>query len=301
MRRRTLSRRQHDTGASSGKERRGSNACDDCVVVLLSGESSNTRRDFKRAGAAAALRSQRGISSGPPPADDVAFDRCHPGLRLRLGVGGIAVALAAQKTLENVIAGASLIFDQALRVGDTLKMGEVFGTVDQIGLRSTRIRTLDRTIVSIPNGQIANATLETISARDKFWFHPVVTLRRDTTPDQLHDVVNGIRGMLGQDPSVDTESVRVRFFRLGAFSLDVEVVAYLFGARLESFPGNPGTVAVQRDGDRQPGRERNRHPVTGDVSGCRPAPAACRIDAGVLSICKACSELRDPRQQRRTT
>ena len=146
-----------------------------------------------------------------------------------LGVGGIAVALAAQKTLENVIAGASLIFDQALRVGDTLKMGEVFGTVDQIGLRSTRIRTLDRTIVSIPNGQIANATLETISARDKFWFHPVVTLRRETTPDQLHDVVNGIRRMLEKDPSVDTESVRVRFFRLGAFSLDVEVVAYLFG------------------------------------------------------------------------
>ena len=145
-----------------------------------------------------------------------------------LGVGGIAVALAAQKTLENVIAGASLIFDQAVRVGDTLKMGEVFGTVDQIGLRSTRIRTLDRTIVTIPNGQIANATLETISARDKFWFHPAVALRHDTTPDQLHDVVNGIRRMLEEDPSVDTESVRVRFFRLGAFSLDVEVVAYLF-------------------------------------------------------------------------
>ena len=68
-----------------------------------------------------------------------------------LGVGGIAVALAAQKTLENVIAGASLIFDQAVRVGDTLKMGEVFGTVDKIGLRSTRIRTLDRTIVTIPS------------------------------------------------------------------------------------------------------------------------------------------------------
>ena len=72
-----------------------------------------------------------------------------------LGVGGIAVALAAQKTLENVIAGASLIFDQAVRVGDSLKMGEVTGTVDHIGLRSTRIRTLDRTVVSIPNSQIA--------------------------------------------------------------------------------------------------------------------------------------------------
>ena len=80
-----------------------------------------------------------------------------------LGVGGIAVALAAQKTLENVIAGASLIFDQAVRVGDTLKIGEVVGTVDHIGLRSTRIRTPDRTIISIPNGQIANMSLETLS------------------------------------------------------------------------------------------------------------------------------------------
>jgi MscS family membrane protein len=145
-----------------------------------------------------------------------------------LGVGGIAVALAAQKTLENVIAGASLIFDQAVRVGDFLKMGDVVGTVDQIGLRSTRIRTLDRTVVSIPNGQIANASLETFSARDKFWFHPVVGLRYETTPDQLRAVVDGIRHLLDEHPAVDRASVRVRFFRLGAFSLDVDIFAYLF-------------------------------------------------------------------------
>jgi MscS family membrane protein len=145
-----------------------------------------------------------------------------------LGVGGIAVALAAQKTLENVIAGASLIFDQAVRVGDFLKMGDVLGTVDHIGLRSTRIRTLDRTIVSVPNGQIANVTLETLSARDKFWFHPIVPLRLETTPDQLHAVIGDIKQLLDQHPLVDLESVRVRFFRLGAFSLDVEVFAYLF-------------------------------------------------------------------------
>ena len=89
-----------------------------------------------------------------------------------LGVGGIAVALAAQKTLENVIAGASLIVDQAVRVGDVLGSAQIEGTVDHIGLRSTRIRTLDRTIVSVPNSQIANMSLETLSARDKFWFHP---------------------------------------------------------------------------------------------------------------------------------
>jgi MscS family membrane protein len=145
-----------------------------------------------------------------------------------LGVGGIAVALAAQKTLENLVAGASLLFDQAVRVGDFMKMGDIAGTIDHIGLRSTRIRTLDRTIVIVPNSQIANASLETISARDKFWFHPVVGLRYETTPEQLRAVVDGIRGLLEKHRSIDRESVRVRFFRLGAFSLDVDVFAYLY-------------------------------------------------------------------------
>lgn len=144
-----------------------------------------------------------------------------------LGVGGIAVALAAQKTLENVVAGASLIFDQAVRVGDFLKFGDVLGTVDHIGLRSTRIRTLDRTVVSVPNGQIASVSLETLSSRDKFWFHPVVGLCYETTPDQLHSVIDGIRRLLEEHSSVDLDSVRVRFFRLGSFSLDVDVFAYV--------------------------------------------------------------------------
>lgn len=144
-----------------------------------------------------------------------------------LGVGGIAVALAAQKTLENVIAGASLIFDQAVRVGDFLKMDTVVGTIDHIGLRSTRIRTLDRTLVSVPNSQIANVSLETLSARDKFWFNHIVGLRYETTPGQLRGVVDGVRQLLAAHAFIDAESVRVRFVRLGAFSLDVEVFAYL--------------------------------------------------------------------------
>ena len=144
-----------------------------------------------------------------------------------LGVGGIAVALAAQKTLENVVAGASLIFDQAVQVGDFLKVGELSGTVDQIGLRSTRIRTLDRTVVSIPNSQIANVTLETLSARDRFWFHPVVGVRYETTPDQLRAVLDSFRRLLVEHPAVDEASVRVRFLRLGAFSLDIDVFAYV--------------------------------------------------------------------------
>ena len=81
--------------------------------------------------------------------------------------------------------------------------------------------------MSIPNGQIANASLETLSARDRFWFHPVVGLRYETTPDQLHRVIDGIRRLLDEQPAVDRELTRVRFIRMGAFSLDVEVFAYV--------------------------------------------------------------------------
>ena len=147
-----------------------------------------------------------------------------------LGVGGIAVALAAQKTLENVIAGASLILDRAVQVGDYLKIGTVEGTVDHIGLRSTRIRTPGRSIVSVPNSQIANMSLETLSARDKFWFHPIVALRQETTRAQMQLVLDGIRQALERQTTVERESIRVRFHRLGAFSLDVEVYAYVQAA-----------------------------------------------------------------------
>ena len=141
-----------------------------------------------------------------------------------LGIGGIAVALAAQKTLENVIAGLSLIFDQAVRVGDFLKVGETVGTVDYIGLRSTRIRTVDRTMLSMPNGQIASVGIETLSARDKFRFNHIVGLRYGTTVGQMRAVIDGVRTLLLTHTGVESDSVRVRFFRLGSFSLDIEVV-----------------------------------------------------------------------------
>jgi MscS family membrane protein len=152
-----------------------------------------------------------------------------------LGVGGIAIALAAQKTLENVIAGVSLIADQAVRVGDTLKLGDIVGTVEDVGLRSTRIRTPDRTLVSLPNGQIANMSLEALSARDKFWFHPLLSLRYDTTPDQLRSVMPGIRNLMNEHSNVDSLSVRVRFVRFGTSSLDLDIVAYVSARDWDEF------------------------------------------------------------------
>jgi MscS family membrane protein len=147
-----------------------------------------------------------------------------------LGVGGIAVALAAQKTLENIIAGISLISDKAIRVGDFLRIGPTLGTVTDIGLRSTRIRTLDRSIVNVPNGQIANASLENLTLRDQFWFHHILRITSDTTGTQLRSILAGITQFLTQRPTVNEPSVHVRFLAFGESSLDVEMFAY-FPAR----------------------------------------------------------------------
>jgi MscS family membrane protein len=153
-----------------------------------------------------------------------------------LGIGGIAVALAAQKTLENVIGGLSIIFDKAVRVGDFLKIGDMVGTVDSIGLRSTRIRTLDRTIISVPNGQVANANIETISDRDKFWFHHVLGLQYDATAEQLRATIDGIRVYLHAHPAIDpADTIRVRFVRASSSSLDVDVFAYVLAPDWDRF------------------------------------------------------------------
>ena len=145
-----------------------------------------------------------------------------------LGVGGIAVALAAQKTLENVIGGVSLILDQVVRIGDTLKLGDTLGVVDEVGLRSTRIRTNDRTLVSVPNGQVATMNIENFSGRDKFWFHPLLGLVCETTSEQMQAILEQIRGLLLEHPLVEQSTVRVRFVAFGPSSLNVEVFSYFF-------------------------------------------------------------------------
>jgi MscS family membrane protein len=110
-----------------------------------------------------------------------------------LGVGGIAVALAAQKTLENLFGGITLYADRPVRVGDFCRFGDRVGTVEEIGLRSTRIRTLDRTLVSVPNAEFSNLHLENYTARDRIWYHPTIGLRYETTPDQLRFVLVEVR------------------------------------------------------------------------------------------------------------
>ena len=152
-----------------------------------------------------------------------------------LGVGGIAVALAAQKTLENVIGGASLIMDEAVRLGDFLKVGDVEGTVEEIGLRSTRVRTMKRTLVTIPNSQMANLMLENFSARDSFWLRHILGLEFETTTSSLNTLITDVHNLLDRDPRVLPGSARVRFLAFSQSSLDLEVYAYVLAADMNQF------------------------------------------------------------------
>jgi MscS family membrane protein len=152
-----------------------------------------------------------------------------------LGIGGIAIAFAAQKTLENLFGGIMIISDQPIRVGDFCRAGDHLGTVENIGLRSTRIRTLKRTVVSVPNSQLALMSLENFTIRDKIWFHHTLHLRYETTADQLRYILAGIRKMLYEHSKVESPSARVRFVGFGNSSLDLEVFAYVLETEYEPF------------------------------------------------------------------
>lgn len=154
-----------------------------------------------------------------------------------LGVGGVAVALAAQKTIENLFGGISVIGDRPVLVGDFCRVGKYVGNITHIGLRSTRIRTLDRTVVSVPNCQFSAMELENFSARDKIWFHQTMSLRRDTNSEQLCCVLSSAREVLKQNPKVEIGDIPVRFTGIGAYSFDIEVFAYVLTSDFDVFLG----------------------------------------------------------------
>jgi len=144
-----------------------------------------------------------------------------------LGVGGIAIALAAQKTIENFFGGVSVVADRPVAVGDFCKFGDRMGTVEDIGLRSTRVRTPDRTLVTVPNGQFSTMTIENFSKRDKMLFHFLLNLRRDTEPDQVRSLLQSINSLLQHHNKVDAGTTPVHFVGVGTYSLDLNVFAYI--------------------------------------------------------------------------
>jgi MscS family membrane protein len=147
-----------------------------------------------------------------------------------LGVGGVAIALASQKSIENLFGGISVIFDKPVLVGDFCNFGGQVGTVEDIGLRSTKIRTLDRTVVTIPNSTFSTMTLENFSKRDRIWFHPTLHLRRGTNADEIQQAMDVITKVLKDHPLVDASGVPLRFTQIMPESFDLEIFAYVLTA-----------------------------------------------------------------------
>jgi MscS family membrane protein len=152
-----------------------------------------------------------------------------------LGLGGLAVALGAQKLFENLIGSLTLVADRPVRVGDFCRFGTALGTVEDIGIRSTRIRTLSRTVVTVPNGEFASMQIENYSSRDRFWFNHKLNLRYETSPEQVRYLLQELRAMLLAHPRVNPDPARVRFISLGVHSIDLEIFAYVHAHSFDEY------------------------------------------------------------------
>ena len=144
-----------------------------------------------------------------------------------LGVGGVAVALALQKPMEDVFGAITLYTQQPVRVGDFCQIGTATGTVEEIGLRTTRLRTLANTLIAIPNSRLASEPIDSISARRKVLYRPILRLRYDTSPEQLQHILDGVRSLFAAHDRVLQDNHRVRFKEIADDALLIEVYAYL--------------------------------------------------------------------------
>jgi MscS family membrane protein len=143
-----------------------------------------------------------------------------------LGIGGLALAFGAQKTIENLFGSVSLAADQPFRVGDFVKIEDFTGNVERIGMRSTQIRTMDRTLISLPNGKLADMRIEDFASRDRIRFAATVGLVYGTTEEQVRRVVGGIEAMLRANPRVWPDTVVAKLAAFSPSSLDVEVLCW---------------------------------------------------------------------------
>ena len=152
-----------------------------------------------------------------------------------VGIGTLALGLGAQKTFENMFGGVSILFDKVIQVGDVVKVNAQTGVVEDIGLRSTRLRTPERTVLSVPNGTMATAVLENLRFRDKFLCQQTIRLRYELAPDHVRYVLERIRQILREHPKVEDSTARVRFIRFSDNSLDVEIFCYILEGEYNTY------------------------------------------------------------------
>ena len=152
-----------------------------------------------------------------------------------LGVGGIAVALAAQSTIANVFGGVSVIGDRPVLLGDFGNFGGILGTVEDIGMRSTRVRTLNRTLMSIPNSSFAGMNLENYAARDKILFNPTFQIKRSTPKDKIRHCVTDLEDLLKSNANLEAGPSPIRLTNLTAASFAMEIFAYALTTDINEF------------------------------------------------------------------
>jgi len=143
-----------------------------------------------------------------------------------LGIGGIALALGAQKTVENLVGSVTVIADRPAQVGDFIKVGDLVGTVEDVGIRSTRIRTLERTLVTIPNGDLSARQIENFAARDRFLFNPVIAIDYQVSSAKLREALGIVHGVLAEHDKI-AEGFRARLGRIAERAFNIEVFAYI--------------------------------------------------------------------------
>jgi MscS family membrane protein len=152
-----------------------------------------------------------------------------------LGIGGLALALAAQKTVENLFGAFSISVDQPFSVGDYIATDGIQGEVLDIGLRSTRIRAPDRTVISIPNGKLADMKIESHTARDRFRLFCVLGLVYSTTSAQVRRLLAELERTLRSHPKLYQDDLGIRLRSLGADAMEIEVVAFFLTTDFKEF------------------------------------------------------------------
>lgn len=144
-----------------------------------------------------------------------------------LGIGGLAMALALRPTLENLVGGVILYLDRPVRVGDFCRFADQIGTIEAIGLRSTKLRAPDRTLITVPNAQFADMQIVNFAHCDQMLIKDAICLRYETTPDQVRYLLAQLRLMLHAHPRIDSDTIRVRFAGFGTSALNIDMRVYV--------------------------------------------------------------------------
>jgi MscS family membrane protein len=152
-----------------------------------------------------------------------------------VGIAGVAVALGAQKSVENLLGAVFLLTDRVLAVGDFCRLSDRDGWIEDITLRSVRLRTLDQTLLSVPAGLLSQGSIENYTTRGKILLQTMLRLRYGTSSEQLHIVLEDVRQLLTQHPSVEKQGARARLTAFGAQAIEIELFAYVMTADYAAF------------------------------------------------------------------